>query len=416
MTRTTRIVDTKFTLAVVADTQNYTSYRNQREAGFPFNAREILWDMMHFIARNAVANGGDIAFATGLGDMWEHQMSSDVDQAHAERGEKSVPNPFIEGLIPPSPEQVLNVEIPAAKAAYAIISGQLPFSVVPGNHDHDHMWTDANYPPGPDANISKPTLEGLGGLHCGSLVNWTENFGEQSRFFKGKPWYVGSFRGGANSAQLFTGGEYRFLHLGLEMSPDAEVIRWAESVLAAFPGVPTIISIHEFLDSEGERKSADCFNLSRLDKERYNPGRLWDRFISRHDQILVVLNGHFHGLRHRVDQNQHGHQVFQFLSNFQSRKQALRSVSPEATVVDGIGDGWLRLMEFDLNPQHPRLRVRSYSTFSKPIRRSCPTMLPGTGMRMQRCRKPTSAGWITSRSHSRTFTIASVKRVSTAMR
>ena len=54
----------RFTVAVVPDTQNYVSYRNQRAAGFPFNARELLWDMMHFIARNAVGNGGEIAFAT----------------------------------------------------------------------------------------------------------------------------------------------------------------------------------------------------------------------------------------------------------------------------------------------------------------------------------------------------------------
>ncbi len=55
--------NTRFTVAVVPDTQNYVSYRNQRAAGFPFNARELLWDMMHFIARNAVGNGGEIAFA-----------------------------------------------------------------------------------------------------------------------------------------------------------------------------------------------------------------------------------------------------------------------------------------------------------------------------------------------------------------
>lgn len=29
-----------FSVAVICDTQNYSSYRNQREAGFPFNFRE----------------------------------------------------------------------------------------------------------------------------------------------------------------------------------------------------------------------------------------------------------------------------------------------------------------------------------------------------------------------------------------
>ena len=356
----------RFTVAVVPDTQNYVSYRNQRAAGFPFNARELLWDMMHFIARNAVGNGGEIAFATALGDMWQHQMSADVDAAHARRGHRSIVSPLLADHVAPAPEQVLNIEIPAVRTAYEILAGQLPFSVVPGNHDHDHMWADADYPPQPGAiDLHRLDLASVGSIHCGSLENWTRNFGAQTPFFKNQPWYVSSFRQGANSDQIFTGGTHRFLHLGLEMSPDGEVVDWAESVLQAFPGVPTIVSIHEFLNPRGERQAAECLDLSRLDPERHTPDRLWDSLISRHDQILAVLNGHFHGVRHRVDPNQHGNQVFQFLSDYQGRKQSLRGTFPDATVIDGIGDGWLRLMEFDLDAQRPRLRLRAYSTYFK---------------------------------------------------
>jgi hypothetical protein len=354
----------RFTVAVISDTQNYSNHRQQSEAGFPFNSREILWDMMHYIARNSVGNGGEIAFATGLGDMWQHPSSDDLDRVHAARGDKAVANPIIHSLIPPSPEAVVDIEIPAVKAAYEIIADVLPFSVVPGNHDHDHLWTDANHPPSAHEYVPGDFM-GIGGLHCGELVNWTRNFGAHTPFFKDKPWYVGSFREGANSAQIFNGGGYRFLHIGMEMSPEPEVIEWAESVLDAFPGLPTIISIHEFLNSNGRRESIDCFDLSRLDPQRHNPERLWERFISRHDQILAVLNGHFHGVQQRVDQNQHGHDVYQFLSNYQSRKQSLRVTSPDTRVIDGIGDGWLRLMEFDLDAQRPQLRLRAYSTYFK---------------------------------------------------
>ncbi|MBN3845858.1 serine/threonine protein phosphatase [Paraburkholderia sp. Ac-20342] len=354
----------RFSIAVIPDTQNYTSHTQQREAGFPFNSREILWDMMHYIARNAVKNGGEIAFATGLGDMWQHPVSNALDREHAARGDKAVANPIIDSLIPPSPEKVVEVEIPAAKAAYEIIAGTLPFSVVPGNHDHDHLWTDANHPPSA-RELVPGDYSGIGGLHCGELVNWTRNFGASTPFFKGQPWYVASLRGGANSAQIFNGGGYRFLHLGMEMSPDSEVIEWAESVLAAFPGLPTIVSIHEFLNSNGRRESIECLDLSRLDPQRHDPERLWERFVSRHDPILAVLNGHFHGVQHRIDKNRHGHDVYQFLTNYQSRKQSLRMTSPDTRVIDGIGDGWLRLMEFDLDAQRPQLRLRAWSTYFK---------------------------------------------------
>jgi hypothetical protein len=53
-------------VAVICDTQNYVDHNNQREAGFPLNAREMLWDMMSHIARNARSNGGDIALPPAL--------------------------------------------------------------------------------------------------------------------------------------------------------------------------------------------------------------------------------------------------------------------------------------------------------------------------------------------------------------
>ncbi len=88
--------NTQFTVAVVPDTQNYSNHRHQRELGFPLNAREMLWDMMQHISRNSVKNGGSIAFATGLGDMWQHPISQDIDDEHAARGDKAVANPLIE--------------------------------------------------------------------------------------------------------------------------------------------------------------------------------------------------------------------------------------------------------------------------------------------------------------------------------
>src|SRR3546814_8216875 len=64
--------DGKFTIAVVPDTQYYTDYRHQTEEGLPFDARELFFDQMQYIAANAESEGGDIAFATALGDVWQH--------------------------------------------------------------------------------------------------------------------------------------------------------------------------------------------------------------------------------------------------------------------------------------------------------------------------------------------------------
>src|SRR3546814_19665763 len=92
-------------------------------------------------------------------------------------------------------------------------------------------------------------------LHYGGLDNFHSAFGSDSDFFKGKPWYVGAFNGGADSAQIFEAGGYRFLHIGLEMAPGDDVIAWAEGLLRKYPGLTTILSIHEHLHVAGKRKA-----------------------------------------------------------------------------------------------------------------------------------------------------------------
>src|SRR3546814_18761983 len=99
--------------------------------------------------------------------------------------------------------------MPTARAGYSILSGKLPFSVVPGNHDYDSVWSDARWPATADA--ASPLRYGM--LHYGGLDNFRSVFGSDSDFFKGKPWYVGAFNGGADSAQIFAAGGYRFLHI-----------------------------------------------------------------------------------------------------------------------------------------------------------------------------------------------------------
>jgi hypothetical protein len=103
-------------VAVICDTQNYVDHNNQREAGFPLNAREMLWDMMSHIARNARSNGGDIAFATGLGDNWQHPSVAGPDAQHAATG--AAANPVIERILPASPDALREVEMPAVRRAW----------------------------------------------------------------------------------------------------------------------------------------------------------------------------------------------------------------------------------------------------------------------------------------------------------
>jgi hypothetical protein len=80
-----------FTVAMIPDTQNYVDYRHQKAAGFPFDASEQYYEQMRWVADHARSAGGDIVFATHMGDVWQH-YSQWMDPGHAARGFKWIPN------------------------------------------------------------------------------------------------------------------------------------------------------------------------------------------------------------------------------------------------------------------------------------------------------------------------------------
>jgi hypothetical protein len=347
----------RFTIAVIPDSQNYVDYTHQRDAGFPFDARDMFAEQLQYVVDHAVSNGGDIAFLTSVGDVWQHQ-SLPIDPGHAARGFKFIPNPLMEkrGFVPT--QKVFSVEIPAVRLAYDKIAGKMPFSVAPGNHDYDAMWTDANHPPSQDS--SSTALSGV--IHPGGLSNFRSVFSDQSPYFKNKPWYVASHDGGADSAQIFTAGGYHFLHIGLQFDPPDASLDWAASVIRRHHGLPTIISTHDFLDTQGRRLANPIIDSHMIDPMDNDPDMMWQKLISQHDQIFLVLCGHEHAQAYRADPNQFGHQVYQVLADYQARGQTAIDAGVKFLPGEGIGDGWIRLMTFDMSGAAPSIQVRTYST------------------------------------------------------
>jgi hypothetical protein len=346
--------DRQFTLAVVPDTQNYVDFNNQRASGYPFDAAEIFYEQMAYIARNVQSAGGEIAFVTHVGDVWQHPTDG-MDPAHRDLGLQSdLDSPAVRAMAPD--ERTRSVEMAAARRGFGLIDGKVPFSVVPGNHDYDALWAV-----GP---ASAPVF------HYGGLNNFNEVFGARSKLFRNKPWRVSAYNGGADSATVFSAGGYRFLHLGFEYAPPDDVIAWAESVIRRHRGLPTIVTIHDHLDKRGQRKPYSFMDFKAAHPEHNDSEDLWQKLLSRHPQIFLVLSGHQAGQSRRVDAGADAGKVWQLLADYQDRDQALRNVlglDAQAKVPRGIGlgDGWMRLLEFDFSGAMPRMRVRTYSTYFK---------------------------------------------------
>lgn len=352
MAKPAEAADGQFTIVAVPDTQFYLDHTLQRGPDYPIDGAAMFLDQMRYIADRAQSEG-DIAFVTSVGDVWQHPSLS-IDPAHAARGFARAPKTYFEDHLAPS-DKVLTVEMPVARRGYEMLMGKVPFSVVPGNHDLDAQWVDARYPP----SQANP----FGRVHAGGTKNFNAVFGANTPFFKDKGWYVASFNGGADSAQVFTAAGYRFLHIGLQFDPSNDVLEWAESVLKRYPGVPTIISTHNFLNTAAERSLVN--DSSVLDPIDNNPQMVWDKFISQHDQIFLVLSGHSRGAARRIDENRFGHKVYQLMADYQERAQVLKDAGAKALKFAGNGDGWLRLMGFDFTTATPTISVRTYSTHYK---------------------------------------------------
>ena len=366
-----------FTIVMLPDTQNYVDFTHQKSAGFAVDGRELYLRQMEHIASKGLSNGGDVVFVAAVGDVWQHALRG-TDAEHEKRGVRSLgasSNPFIR------PEETLNFEIPTAIAGYRLLAAAgIPFGVPPGNHDYDGVWTTAVA----GTIAADASAEALANVpprnrqdHIGGLESFKRAFGSDGEFFRNKDWYVSAFDGGTSSAQVFAAGGYRFLHLALEMHAGDQVLAWAERVLDEHPDLPTIVSTHDYLSPRGERRPFANLDLARADPGYNNDAEtIWREFVSRHDQIFMVLCGHQAGQALRIDRNQDGHAVYQMLADYQDRDQAGLDAG-EAPGPDGqgpgIGDGWYREMTFHLTGSRPRVEVRTYSTHYRVYSSELPT-------------------------------------------
>ena len=319
-----------FTVAVVPDTQNYSDVTLVQPRGEETFAQE-----MQYLADQRDAKA--IVFVTFVGDIVQH-------------GDGRFRVPATDTI----PARIMDVraEWDIANRAISILSRSgLPFGMSPGNHDYDNYswWTQD----GPGA--SKPLAGGR---------TWSLYFGPTSRHFAGKAWYGGASENGLNSYQTFNGGGRTYLHLSLEMEPPQSALAWAQGVIDAHPGLPVMITTHEWLRPDAQERS-NGYDSYFPGADNLSPDQVWDRFIRKNAMIFMVLSGHNYtrpvdgvsnGENLRIDLNDAGHPVYQLIQDYQGN-----TVGPDGTAGSANGGaGWLRFMAFDTDTR--KIRFYTYST------------------------------------------------------
>lgn len=323
----------EFTVAVIPDTQNYVDERKPQPQSLETFKQEMQFLKDHRRALN-------LAFVSHVGDVVQHGDGTNGSPGDATYG--------------------AGTEYTRAREALDILASTgVPFGLTPGNHDYDSYSYAATNVPSP--------------MH--GTVAWLSSFGPESKYFAGKKWYGGAsmelFNPGLSSYQVFTAAGRRFLHIALEMEAGDAALAWAQQVLDAHPGHATILTTHTYLNPPAQDDQANPLEVPAartVASTRYlkgSPGGwndavdVWKKLIAKNDQIFLVLCGHTWGStvnkvsksqNLKIDLNEAGNPVYQVLVDYQGNTSASAG-----------GDGWLRLITFDLEAGEVRFRTYSPS-------------------------------------------------------
>lgn len=212
-----------------------------------------------------------------------------------------------------------------ARRAMATLDGHVPYCLSLGNHDMGYRKT-------PDSPMSYDTA-------IDRETRFNKHFPRS--FYAGQPSFGGTYDETLdNSYWVFDAGGLEFLIVSLEFKPRDKILAWASGIVESNPERRVIVLTHSYLNKESERIVSDNYTTPG------NNGELmWQKFVSKHANIFLVLCGHVLGEGRLTSRGVHGNDVHQLLSDYQGEKNG--------------GDSWLRYMEF--HPEEDRIEVYTYN-------------------------------------------------------
>ena len=158
---------------------------------------------------------------------------------------------------------------------FARLDGVIPYLVIRGNHDdeagyHNYICTD-DYKSQMNGFFYDPTQPAVYGNSM------------------------------SNSYQKITVGTQKYLMLALDYDLNEDIIAWANAVVAANPDYRVIVSVHVYLDSDGDFYQGRVGQPGVNDQNDGDPWHdfitfdgeaLWENFFSKHENIFAVMCGH----------------------------------------------------------------------------------------------------------------------------
>ncbi|MDC0935827.1 PEP-CTERM sorting domain-containing protein [Pirellulales bacterium] len=213
-----------------------------------------------------------------------------------------------------------------ADAAMTILeNASIPWGTGVGNHELD--WVDIIPGVVPSSNWWAAQNPGVP-VPASGFEEWKRRFGPvTSGRYDNVPEFGGAAPNDVDTYFIYNAGGRDYLHLHLQVDiPDA-TIAWAQGIIDANPGTPTLISTHVF---EGTQHGPPN-NPYLSGPGRNSANQVWDELIKDNSQIFMVLNGHTGQQVRQTRTNTAGKEVFTISQDYA-----------------GFGNaGYMRLYEFD---------------------------------------------------------------------
>lgn len=137
--------------------------------------------------------------------------------------------------------------------------GQIPFSAVRGNHDTVSSYNNA-------------------------FVNNSDYMSQFNGFY--------SENDARNTYRLITIAETNYLMITLDYGASDEVLSWASNIIESYPNHKVIITTHAYLYRDGTTLDQGDVCPPATNGGYNNGDHMWDKLISQHENICLVISGH----------------------------------------------------------------------------------------------------------------------------
>ncbi len=229
-----------------------------------------------------------------------------------------------------------------AEAAMSILEdASIPWGTGVGNHELD--WVDVIPGVTPSSNWWATQNPGVP-VPASGFEGWKQRFGPVTTGrFDSVPEFGGAAPNDVDTYFIYNAGGRDYLHLHLQVDIPDSTIAWAQGIIDANSGMPTMISTHVF---EGTQHGPPN-NPYLSGPGRNSANQVWDKLIKDNAQIFMVLNGHT------------GQQVRQTRTNTAGKSVFTISQDYAGFDTGGANSGYVRLYEFD--EANSVIHVKTYS-------------------------------------------------------